>query len=213
MNKVYNGIAIFGEMGSGKDALAEQFCNLRGSAKIYKISALCREMMKVGMVNPFWRGKERYIGQTTADKIREMDINIMCDYILALIYEKWQKVYEWDNSLLEGEAFNKAILKQLSVVRNNELSLIVGGRTLTDFNYWKDKQYLIVGIKVSDNIRKGRLISRDGEKTANNSNSEHNTEIDVPKIINNLCDEVIVNDGTLKDLKDSAERLLLKYNF
>ncbi|WP_055669524.1 hypothetical protein [Desnuesiella massiliensis] len=213
MDKIYNGIVIFGEMGAGKDALAEQFCALREKAKIYKISVLCREMMKVSKVNPKWRGLERYIGQTIADNIREMDINIMCDYILTLIYEKGQKKYGWDNSNLEGEEFNKALLEQLSVLRNDELSIVVGGRTLTDLEYWKSKNYLIVGIKISKEVRKNRLLCRDGEEMVKNSSAEHNTEIEVPNIINNLCHEVIMNDGTLEDLKISAEELLDKYSF
>lgn len=213
MDKVYNGIVIFGEMGAGKDALADQFCILRDNAKIYKISLLCREMMKVSKVNQRWRGQERYIGQTIADRFRELDINIMCDYILALIYENGQKKYGWDNSSLDEDAFNKAILEQLNIMRNDELSLIVGGRTLTDLEYWKSKNYLIVGVKVSDEVRKKRLITRDGIEVVKNSSSEHNTEVDVPYIINNLCHEVIVNDGTLEDLRISAENLLVKYSF
>jgi dephospho-CoA kinase len=208
MEKTYNGIAIFGEMGSGKDALAEQFCDLRENSIIYKMSVLCREMMKVSKVNPAWRGLERYIGQVVADKFRDLDINIMCDYVLALIYEKGQKKYGWDNSSLEGEAYDEELLKQLSIISKDELFIIVGGRTLTDLDYWKSKNYLIVGVKVSDEIRRNRLISRDGETTANNSSSEHNTETDVAHIVNDLCHVVIINDGTLEDLKRSAERLL-----
>lgn len=213
VDKVYNGIVIFGEMGAGKDALAEQFCLLRDKARIYKISVLCREMMKVSKVNPAWRGQERYIGQTIADRIRELDINIMCDYILTLIYERGQKKYGWNNSALKTEEFNKAILEQLSVIRNDELSIIVGGRTITDLEYWKNKNYLIVGIKVSEEVRRQRLIERDGAAMASNSSSEHNTEVDVPYIINNLCHQVIINDGTLEELRDKSEKLLLNYNF
>lgn len=213
MNKNYNGIVIFGGMGAGKDALAAKLIELRSTAKIYNIGVLCREMMKVAKVNPQWRGLERYIGQTTADKLREMDINIMCDYILALIYEGWQKQYGWDNSSLEGEEYKEALQKQLSVVREKELSIIVGGRTLADYSYWQEKGYLIVGIKVSDEVRKQRLITRDGETIVKNSSSQHNTEAEVPHIVSNLCDEVILNDGTLEDLKNAAEDLLKRYNF
>lgn len=213
MEKTYNGIAIFGEMGSGKDALADQFCALRKNSVIYKMSVLCREMMKVSKVNPAWRGLERYIGQVVADKFRDLDINIMCDYVLALIYERGQKKYGWDNSALEGEAYNEELLKQLSIISNEELSIIVGGRTLTDLEYWKSKNFLIVGVKVSDEVRLSRLISRDGETTVNNSSSEHNTEADVAHIVNDLCDEVIINDGTLEDLKMAAGSLLNKYSF
>lgn len=212
MDKTYNGIAIFGEMGSGKDALAEQFCALRENSVIYKMSVLCREMMKVSKVNLAWRGLERYIGQVVADKFRDLDINIMCDYVLALIYEKGQKKYSWDNSGLEGEAYNEELLKQLSIISKEELSIIVGGRTLTDLDYWKSKNYLIVGVKVSEEVRRSRLISRDGETIVNNSSSEHNTEVDVAHIINDLCHEVIINDGTLEELKMETESLLNKYN-
>lgn len=213
MDKVYNGIVIFGEMGAGKDALAEQFRHLRHNSQIYNIGVLCREMMKVAKVNPAWRGQERHIGQTIADKFRELDINIMCDYILALIYERGQKLHGWDNSHLEGEDFDKAIMKELAMIRKDELSIVVGGRTLTDLDYWRGKQFLIVGVKVSDEVRKKRLISRDGEVVVKNSDSHHNTETDVPIIINNYCDEVITNDGSLEDLKKKAELLLNKYDF
>ncbi|NLZ48020.1 MAG: hypothetical protein GX895_04395 [Clostridiales bacterium] len=210
---LYNGIVIFGEMGAGKDALAAKFVELRDNAKIYNMGVLCREMMKVSKVNPRWKGLERYIGQTVADKLREMDINIMCDYILSLIYESGQKKYGWDNSHLEGQDFDKAIKEQLSFIRKEELSIIVGGRTLSDLHYWKDKGYLILGIRISPEIRKKRLINRDGEEVVKNSNSNHNTEVDVPYILDNLCHEVIYNDGTLEELKESAEKILIKYNF
>ncbi|SKA86226.1 hypothetical protein SAMN05428976_10856 [Clostridium sp. USBA 49] len=213
MSKTFNGIVIFGGMGSGKDELARQICTLRKNAKIYKMSVLCREMMKVSKVNPKWAGKERYIGQAIADKIRELDINIMCDYILALIYERWQEKYGWDNTKLNDEEYKKELLNQLAIIRNEELSIIVGGRTITDFNYWKEKGYLIVGIKVNEEVKKQRLIDRDGEITVKNSNSEHNTESDIPYIINNLCDEVIINDGTIEDLRNAAKNMLIKYNF
>ena len=155
-----------------------QLVELRDKAKIYNMGVLCREMMKVSKVNQQWKGLERYIGQAVADKLREMDMNIMCDYILSLIYEGGQKKYGWDNSDLEGEAFDNALKEQLSLVREEELSIIVGGRTLSDVHYWRDKGYLILGIRISPEIRKKRLISRDGEEVVKNSNTKHNTEVD-----------------------------------
>jgi hypothetical protein len=213
MGKIYNGIVIFGEMGAGKDVLAEQFKLLREEARTYNLGVLCRELMKIAKVNPKWKGNERYIGQTTADKLREIDEDIMCDYILALIYERGQKKYGWDNNILDNAEYEKAILDQLALMRKEELSIIVGGRTIVDYNYWRKKNFLILGVKVSEEIRKKRLAIRDGEKTAENSNSKHNTEIAVPHIVNELSDEVIFNDGTLEDLKNSAKLLLEKYDF
>jgi dephospho-CoA kinase len=201
MEKNYNGIVIFGEMGAGKDVLAEQFKSLGKNAKIYNMGILCREMMKVAKVNPKWKGLERYIGQTTADKLREMDINIMCDYILALIYESGQKYYDF-------ETFD---MNQLFLMKTQELPIIVGGRTTTDLDYWKEKNFLILGISVSEEIRRTRLVARDGEKVARNSSSTHNTEADAAHIVKNLCHETILNDGTLEDLKNKAEEVLSKY--
>lgn len=213
MEQLYNGIVIFGGMGSGKDTLAEQFKTSGNNSEIYNIGVLCREMMKVAKVNPTWAGRERYIGQTVADKLRELDINIMCDYILALIYEKHADKHGWNNKGLEDDKYKEALSKQLAVIRNEELSIIVGGRTLTDLHYWKTKGYLIVGIKVSEEVRERRLLSRDGAVVVKNSSTSHNTESDVPYIVNNLCHQVILNDGTLEDLKKSAKGLLVKYSF
>lgn len=213
MNQNYNGIVIFGEMGAGKDALAEIICSLREKAVIYKMSVLCREMMKVSKVNYDWIGRERYIGQTIADRFRELDINIMCDYVLALIYEKGQRKYGWDNSSLEGEAFDNKVLEQLSKITEDELPLIVGGRTLTDVQYWKNKGFLIVGLRVSEAVKRRRLLERDGEEAIKNSNYRHNTEADIPEILSKYCHEIIINDGTLKDLRNTAENLLVKYEF
>jgi hypothetical protein len=211
MKKTYNGIVIFGEMGAGKDALAEQFTLVAHHCKIYNMGILCREMMKVVKVKPELKGMERKIGQFVADKLREMDEAIMCDYILSLIYESGEKKYNWDNSALDGEDFNNAVIEQLSMIRNEELSIIVGGRTLVDVNYWKKKNFLILGVKVSDHIRNSRLINRDGAETVKNSDSTHNTEADVPYILSSLCDEVIYNDGTLDELKEKARIILEKY--
>jgi dephospho-CoA kinase len=213
MYKNYNGIVIFGGMGSGKDTLAAQFSELRENAKLYNIGVLCREMMKVAKINPTWRGMERYIGQTVADKLRQMDKNIMCDYIMALIYERWSSKYGWDEAGVSADGYNADLLEKLAVIRNDELSIIVGGRTLTDLTYWKTKGYLVIGVKISDEVRQQRLLSRDGAETAENSNAEHNTESDVPYIVNNLCDDIIINDGTIEDLKEAANKMLEKYNF
>lgn len=213
MEKIYNGIVIFGEMGAGKDALAEQFISLRKNSKIYNMGVLCREMMKVSKINPAWRNKERYIGQTTADKLREMDINIMCDYILALIYESGQSRYGFYLGGLDGDDYNNELLRQLSLIREYELSIIVGGRTISDFDYFNSKGYLIVGVSINNQIRRERLILRDGESSVNASSSLHNTEADASHIVNNLCHEIIVNHGTITDLKNMAEDLLKKYKF
>ncbi|OPJ59327.1 hypothetical protein [Clostridium oryzae] len=204
MNKIYNGIVIFGEMGSGKDTLARMIEDIRDDSKIYNMGVLCREMMKVAKVNPKWKGQERFIGQTIADKFRELDINIMCDYILSLILG--DSLVSIDNN----EDYVNSITNELRNVRKNQLSIIVGGRTLTDFEYWRKLDFFMLGIKVGEKVRETRLKERDGAETAQNSSSKHNTEKDVSYIINNLCDAVIVNDGTLDDLRTNINSVLIQ---
>lgn len=213
MNNSYNGIVIFGEMGSGKDTLAEQISNLRTNAHIYNMGALCREIMNIAKVNPKWVDNERSLGQDIADKLREVDKNIFGDYILSKIFLRWQEKYSFNCGYISGDEYNGKVLNHLSKIRKNELSIISGGRTIDDLRYWKEKKYLIVGIKISDRFRLNRLTLRDGESMAKNSNSNHNTETDAKYIVKNLCDEIIINDGTLDDLKNDVEKILNTYNF
>ncbi|ALB45988.1 AAA family ATPase [Clostridium beijerinckii] len=213
MNNSYNGIVIFGEMGSGKDTLAEQISNLRTNAHIYNMGALCREIMNIAKVNPKWVDNERSLGQDIADKLREVDKNIFGDYILSKIFLRWQEKYGFNCGYISGDEYNGKVLNHLSKIRKNELSIISGGRTIDDFRYWKEKKYLIVGIKISDRVRLNRLTLRDGESMAKNSDSNHNTETDAKYIVENFCDEIIINDGTLDDLKNDVEKILNTYNF
>ncbi|MTK12427.1 MAG: hypothetical protein F8N39_10185 [Clostridiaceae bacterium] len=197
MGKIYNGIVIFGEMGSGKDELAEQISKLRNSVEKYNIGRLCRDIMRVTKVNSKWQGKERQLGQEIANKLREIDINIMNDYIYACMSKK-------DNSI---------VTECTSTVKNSQLSIVVGGRTFCDLEYWKEKGYLIIGISTNDKTRVNRLVCRDGESAKNSVIFQHNTETEARKIVDKLCDETIINDGTLDDLRVEAERILNKYNF
>lgn len=139
MNNSYNGIVIFGEMGSGKDTLAEQISNLRTNAHIYNMGALCREIMNIAKVNPKWVDNERSLGQDIADKLREVDKNIFGDYILSKIFLRWQEKYGFNCGYISGDEYNGKVLNHLSKIRKNELSIISGGRTIDDFRYWKEK--------------------------------------------------------------------------
>lgn len=82
-----SGIIIFGEMGSGKDELADLLKRSIKNSEVYKLGMLCRDIMRIVKVNHNWIDKERELGQTIADKLREIDQNIMNDYVLSLIFE------------------------------------------------------------------------------------------------------------------------------
>lgn len=176
---VLNGIVIFGEMGSGKDTFAEILAELLPTCSLYNIGYICRELMKVANVREEWHGKGREFGQLVSVKLREIDENILNDYTYA------------------------------RVIEDETLPVVIGGRTKQDYEYWKNKGFLIVGVDVDYNIRIERLKSRD--KDFNLGSLNHMTETDVPYIINNLCDVLIKNNGGLEDLKANTIAFIEKY--
>ncbi|MDP4179405.1 MAG: hypothetical protein Q8900_13870 [Bacillota bacterium] len=204
----YNGIIIFGEMSTGKDALADYLINSDKRCCKYNIGNAVRQFFSIIKVNPEFRGKDRFLGQLIADKLREVHPYFLNDYCLSLIYEKWQKQYNWDNSNVFIENFNDEIKKQLSIIIKHEIPIIVGGRTKDDFTYWTNKNFFTVGIICDKSIKFERLCKRDGTLVANNSNFKHNTEIDVADIAKNKCNIVIDNSFDLQHLHNEADKLI-----
>lgn len=175
----FNGIVIFGEMGSGKDTFAELLSSLVPDCSLYNIGYLCREFMKVAKVKENWFGKDREFGQLVSIKLREIDEDILNDYTYACSLE------------------------------NSNLPIIIGGRTLKDYEYWKNKNFLVVGIDVDFDTRISRLKNRD--KHFNIGSLNHMTELDVPHIISNLCDVLIKNNGDLEELKENTNKFISQY--
>lgn len=132
-DKKYNGIAIFGGMGSGKDTFAEVLAKTKEDSAIYNIGYICREFMKISRINENWQGRGRELSQAVASKLREIDENILNEYTYA-------------NAILGGK-----------------FPIIVGGRTFEDFDYWTKKEFLIVGVTADLDIRIQRLLDRDSE--------------------------------------------------
>ncbi|HSL87017.1 MAG TPA: hypothetical protein VK861_08795, partial [Bacteroidales bacterium] len=79
----YNGIIIFGEMGSGKDALADFIIDLEPKTKKYGLGDVIRGMKPIVSISPEWLGNERGFFQLVADKLREIDMNILNKYALS----------------------------------------------------------------------------------------------------------------------------------
>jgi len=208
MDKNYNGIIIFGEMGCGKDVLADELQKLDHRCSKYNISKVIRQFFSVTKINPEWRGKDRFLGQELADKLRDVYPEILNDYCLSLIYEKWEGKYNWKNENIDKDSFNTLLLKQLSLVKEMEIPIIVGGRTLVDFQYWSNKNFLTVGVTCEEAVRYSRLCYRDGLEVAQNSNFKHNTESQVGEIVKNNCKLVIDNSKDLSHLNRQAADLL-----
>lgn len=174
----------------------------------YNLSALIRIIQPYASVSPEWIGNERTLYQIYADKLREIDINILNKYTIGVIYEKIKRKFKLNISDLDKDRFESKLLEHIKRIREIEIPIIVGGRTIADFDFWTEKGFLAVGLEVDKDIRFERLVLRDGLETAKNSNSNHNTERDVLYIVENLCHYIVDNNGTKEELKAKAKELL-----
>lgn len=196
----YNGIIIFGEMGSGKDTLADQIIEQDQRIKKYGLGDIIRLIKKVTLVDPVWFGDERTFMQLAADKLREIDLDILNHFALAKMLEE-----NLSEISLSKDHYREDLDGLFHKIRqeSNTIPMIVGGRTWKDYEYWTSRGFLDVGILVDGHKRIDRLTVRDGDEIAQKSNSAHNTEKDVRDIIDQ-CAVKVDNNGSLADLKQEA---------
>ncbi|NLB21533.1 MAG: hypothetical protein GX829_12115, partial [Clostridium sp.] len=164
----YNGIIIFGEMGSGKDALADFIIDLEPKTKKYGLGDIIRNMKPIVAISPEWSGNERGFFQLVADKLREIDMNILNKYALSRMITENAQLHP-----VAQESKWNDIYKNLERVNENILPMIVGGRTKDDCDFWKKARFLIVGITDTKENRNQILVLREGEEVAKNSNTNH----------------------------------------
>lgn len=202
---VYNGIIIFGEMGSGKDTLADIMIDIDDRIKKYGLGDFIRTIKPVSLVDPTWYGNERTLYQTFADKLRQIDINILNHFALS----KMLSESLGNEFILRENNYREDLDILFKKIRDekNILPMIVGGRTFADYDYWRERGFLVVGIDITFENRCKRLSERDGEKVAKNSNSNHNTEKDVKKIIE-IADVLVDNNESLDHLKEESKKVL-----
>ena len=200
----YNGIIIFGEMGSGKDTLADQIIEQDQRIKKYGLGDIIRLIKKVTLVDPVWFGDERTFMQLAADKLREIDLDILNHFALAKMLEE-----NLSEISLSKDHYREDLDGLFHKIRqeSNTIPMIVGGRTWKDYEYWTSRGFLDVGILVDAHKRIDRLTVRDGDEIAQKSNSAHNTEKDVRDIIDQ-CTVKVDNNGSLEDLKQEAARVV-----
>lgn len=200
----YNGIIVFGEMGSGKDTLADLIIETDGRFKKYGLGDIIRLIKKVTLVDPAWFGDERTFMQLAADKLREIDMDILNHFALAKMLEE-----NLEQIRLTRETYRQdldGLFRQIRI-GHDVIPMIVGGRTWKDYDYWNSRGFLTVGIEVEAEKRVERLVVRDGQEVAGKSSSAHNTEKDVRAIIDQ-CTIKADNNGTLDDLGREVDRVL-----
>ncbi|MPQ44057.1 AAA family ATPase, partial [Clostridium tarantellae] len=167
-----NGIIIFGEKGSGKDTVAEyieKFIKENKEVSFFNIGDIVRNMSCMFLATEKWNNKKREFYVETAKKLKELDKNFLNYYALGKIFEQFQ-------------------VNTLNEIENNKLLIITGGRTEEDYNFWRERNFLIVGVTCEENIRQERLKGRDGYFQHSQDSLEKDTKLIIKKsdfIINN----------------------------
>lgn len=199
----YNGLIIFGEMGSGKDTLADLMIEGDGRVHKYGLGEVMRSLSRIATVDPQWFDNERSFMQNVADHLRMVDDDIFNQYALATMLKENLGEYH-----LRKEHYGEDLQEAFAAVHDKGvIPIIVGGRTWMDYHFWQDRNFLTVGINIDREMRLARLKIRDGEEEAANSSAQHNTERDVHDIILK-CEVKADNNGSLDDLKNEAMRVL-----
>ena len=97
-----------------------------------------------------------------------------------------------------------------SIKNPNNNHIIADGRQWHEYDYWVYKnEFIPVGIKANVELRKERLISRDGVDQSNQFNNM--TERQINNIIEKIKNEngiVIENNGTIVQLKNQIDSMM-----
>lgn len=197
---MYKGIVIFGGIGSGKSTLATFLEGIITSSEIFNIGDLCRDIMKISLVNEVWNGRERELGQEVAEKLRMVDENILNDYVYASFYKRLSL------------GIPRVSLGQDDQEEPLLFPIIVGGRTIKDLLYWRKKEFYILGIAADNKKIMERIKLRN---TENNSAQtyEHFTETEARDIVLKHCDYCIENNKSIHELKSNARELIYELQY
>jgi len=79
---------------------------------------------------------------------------------------KLKRKFKLNISDLDKDRFESKLLEHIKRIREIEIPIIVGGRTIADFDFWTEKGFLAVGLEVDKDIRFERLVLRDGLEIA-----------------------------------------------
>jgi dephospho-CoA kinase len=87
-------------------------------------------------------------------------------------------------------------------IEKRELDFIIAdGRQLNEFDYWTSKGFVTIGVYADEEIRKERLIKRDGKDQS--QYFLHETELQAAECVKK-CQYIIENNGTLDELREKV---------
>ncbi|MGL5380704.1 AAA family ATPase [Clostridium sp.] len=173
------GIIVFGEKGSGKDTAATLISSYsKKESYFFNIGDIVRSMSPVFKATDKWNNNKRGFFIDIAKKLKEYDINFL-------------------NLFINGKILEKFNCNNFEEIKEDKLIIITGGRTDEDFDYWKEKGFITVGIHCDEEIRQERLKNRDGYFQNTVDSLEENTKNNIKR-----SDFVIDNSSTKENLEN-----------
>jgi dephospho-CoA kinase len=170
------GVIIFGQMGSGKDTVADML---------------------------------REYGYTTAKIGKYIRENVdKYNYAFENKRPLYQQYGQMCRQLFGENVWNETLkndIKILSVQHGISNFAIADGRQLNEFEYWKSRGFLTVGILADANIRDKRLIERDG--ISQKQYFDHQTEIEAMECIQR-CSYIVNNNESFEFLKAQIDMIV-----
>ena len=175
-------IILFGPMGCGRSTAANYFIKTTNCLK-YNISSYITKI--TNMMN-YQQLDNKFLYQLFAEQCRVMFGSFVWNNLLMELVQKQQDLY-----LGYGEMPPDIV--------------IADGRKFADLIYWRDRDFTTIGINVDDEIRRDRLIQKDGEDPIKYFN--HIIEEEA-KICISQCDYQIDNNGSLVDMYQQIDKII-----
>lgn len=198
-------IMLIGKMASGKDQVAAMLPRYNRVALADSLRELVAILRNDGVGASFSR---------SAELLGEDNVPNDLLYILRL-YSQMPRTTK-ERPLLQGigtyfrECNNDVWINTAKSKLVRGSNVITDVRRISEFKAFKALGFKAIYIEAPEELRIQRLRSRDGGYDENTAKHKAEAEIESLK---ELCDSVIINDGTLNDLETSVDREIAWLNF
>lgn len=172
-------LILFGEMGAGKDEVARILKENFG----YEIFKLGKKIHDDVDALSYTQNFDKRVGM---QKYGQFCRELFGEDVWNVVTKNQIGAYRLGHYLGSGNTCSPVV--------------IADGRQINERHFWKHRGFIPVGILADKELRKQRLIKRDGVDQSHRFN--HDTEKQARFVVNNLCTWVINNNNnSLTDLE------------
>lgn len=175
---------LFGEIGSGKDTVAEILQEILPLEVVKLGEKIHTEVEEIYSLLPHPAPPKRSLYQNYGESMRETFGQDVWNYVLH-------------NKIRKGLSLNKGYV-------------IADGRQPKEFDYWTSLGFIPVGVRSRESIRRDRSSRRDGVDQS--AQFDHYTEVNARNIIQKIDRQwphlIVENNYTKEDLRKRLEILI-----